>query len=238
MINDESRSRSNFGRGLLSLMILCSLTGANWFALDRFWSTNYLLWFAEQGSLISISVAFVSLVWKDINVHPHLVSANPACYLSTCFQIVTGVFASMSTIFKAALSSGSEGAPNVPFIRLLWDTGITLVVVLLMFVIGTIWLIVVAPAMYFLTLITGAPARLGLLNPEAKETLIRESRSEPSGSESTGKEKKIIKKEYFNLTLCDKPVTLTFLISGAVLETVHRFEIDMWIAERMTALFS
>jgi len=52
------------------------------------------------------------------------------------------------------------------------------------------------------------------------------------------KEEKFIKKEYFNLTLCDKPVTLTFLISGAVLEAVHKLKIDMWIAERMTALIT
>lgn len=234
----ETQSRSNFGGSLLSFVILCSLIGVNWVVLDRFWGTNYLLWFAGQGSLISLSVAFVSLVWEDINVHPHLVSANPGRYLSTCFQIVAGVFASISTIPKSALSPIPDDAPKVSLIRLLWDTGVSLVVILLMSVIGTIWLIVVAPAMYFVTVITGAPARLGLINPEARETLIRESKSGPSSTGSTSKEEKFIKKEYFNLTLCDKPVTLTFLISGAVLEAVHKLKIDMWIAERMTALIT
>ncbi len=238
MSTTKVKHRGDFLFNLLSLLIICLLIGVNWVVLGRFFSTNYFLWFTSQGSLISLSVAFVSLIWEDMNVHPLLVSANPRLYLYACFTIIAGVFASLSTIPNSALSPVPDDAPKVSLIRLLWDSVLSIVIILLMTIIGGFWLVMFSPLMYFVMLVTGAPARMGLINPEMKSTLIRTSKSKPSGESSVSNKEGSIKRERFNLSLSDKPVTLALFISGGVLEIVHELKIDLWIVERISSLFT
>lgn len=238
MSTTEARLRGDFLLNLLSLLIICLLIVINWVVLGRFFNTNYFLWFTSQGSLISLSVAFVSLIWEDMNVHPLLVSANPRLYLHACFSILAGVFASLSTIPNSALSPVPDDAPGVSLIRLLWDSVLSIIVILLMSIVGGFWLATFSPLMYFVTLVTGAPARMGLINPAMKAALIRTSKSKPPGESPAINKEGSIKRERFNLSLSDKPVTLTLFISGGVLQILHELKIDLWIAERISSLFT
>jgi len=237
MTANQVKPHRGFLRGLVALAVMIAFIVISWFIMDWIWGINYVVWFFSQGLLIGVLAAFISMVWKDLNIHPWLVSAHPGGYLAACLAILTGVFLSISTIPKAVLSPVPENGPKVSGIRLIWDTFISLIVCLGIFVLAFVWLITIVPAMYFVTLISGAPARIGLLNPEAKETLVRTKGPSPSDAKSPGAMNTNIKREYFDMTLCDKPVTLTFLISGAMLKAMHQLNVDMWIVERVQSLF-
>lgn len=152
-------------KSLFSLVLLLLLIIANYYFFSLFLAINYFEWYYNEGPLISLSVAFIAIIWNDFDKNINLISANPAKYLSGCFWVIAVIFASMSTNLSRALLPSSANKEKPFVLRLLWDSFFSLIIYFILFIITSLWLLVVAPPLYFIYLVAGAPVRMGLLNP-------------------------------------------------------------------------
>lgn len=144
-------------------------------------ASGYLKFVLEQGPLFTVTVAFISVIWVDLDRNAGMVSADPKKYVAACMWVLAGVYHGMAGI-RPKRTESESAAPatedpespgsgqllaQVPLI-LFWalgfvvDTLLGLFVMFLLAVLGIVWMLCVAPPLYFLTLISGAPARLTL----------------------------------------------------------------------------
>jgi riboflavin synthase len=167
-------------RTLFHLGVLIALVVLNWFSFKAFLNQNYFLWYLKNGALISLATPFLALVWKDMKVRVGLISSHPSAYFSALFQVL-GVFVHS----LAPLDSENRPKPkrigfdiglNSTFGRVL-DSLLYYVIALVLLFLSLAWAIVVAPLLYFVTLLAGVPAREQLRGKIAP-TYVREETSD------------------------------------------------------------
>jgi hypothetical protein len=190
----------------LALAVFASLVFVNHFLFERFLGHSYLAFWLERGQLITLSLTLIALVWGDLDKHhPDLVSAHPALYLRTCFVIRAGFFLAIANSLPGSQSAAEPRAARVSVVRLLYDTIVGLSFYVLLFLLAVVWFLSVIPAMYFTTLITGAPARLAMFSPPGQVKLVRSS----IDSKATG--------DSFVLSFASKPVTASTALTAGFL---------------------
>lgn len=133
-----------------ALGCLAGLTGAAWLGFGAL-GGDYLRFWLSSGPLIGLGFSALGWAWAGIDRHAGLVSADPLDYLGSCLQAV-----SLPPLALAGhLRPGSRRSrPNA--LDLLFS--LPLAVLLVFGALG--WLLLIAPAQYFLFLVFGAPARL------------------------------------------------------------------------------
>jgi hypothetical protein len=132
-----------------------------------------LAWYVRSGALISLGFAFVTLAWGDLNKIKGLVSAHPFLYISACLYMVSlpiYVFGSIlrrpkqplapRAVTRSSLAAWSAIWRAAQKVMDLFDAIIAMLFALLFTFSALAWLIVIAPAQYFVYLICAAPARL------------------------------------------------------------------------------
>ena len=139
----------------------------------QFFEIDYFRWYLDEGPIISLSLAFITLVWGELDQNTELISANPAIYFSGCFWINSAINSSMATNLRRILAPVTDETPEIPVVRLLWDSFWVLIIYIFLFLLTIAWLILVAPLTYFINLIAGAPARVGLTNTNIKAQVIQ-----------------------------------------------------------------
>lgn len=147
---------------LMHLLLILVLIFLNWLVFQRFLHQNYFLWYLKNGVVISLATPFLALIWKDMKVRIGLISSHPSAYVAACFQLL-GVF----VYSLAPLDSDKRAEPrDVGFDIGLYsglaealDSFLYYVVAIVMLVLGLAWGVLVAPLLYFVTLIAGVPAR-------------------------------------------------------------------------------
>ena len=136
------------------------LIAVNWFLFRRFAPTGYFVWYLKNGSIISLATGFLGLFW-DLEKRKELISLDPVEYFSTCIKITGGFLVSLGTHLRTPNDEQQKTslktiAPD------LWDNFASLSLVPIVVVLVILWVLVVAPLNYLLTLISGAPARRAL----------------------------------------------------------------------------
>lgn len=140
-----------FGLGIIGIMI-----GLDWW-LFHFMSTNYFLWYLENGTLIGIAVSFLAVVWEGLESRKDLLSAHPLRYLRGCTILLATLFHSISIYLESPEGPGGKRLRQPA--SFYWDLILTTVVLMVVMVLGLAWLVVMAPLNYFVTIISGAVAR-------------------------------------------------------------------------------
>jgi hypothetical protein len=169
----------------------------------RLFDHNYFRWYLDHGTLIALAFSFVAIA-VELDREPSLVAAHPGSYTAGWFAILGETFEFLSDIVRNRA---------VGF----FDSLFTSLYVVTVFVLCVSWLIVIAPVQYFITLVTGAPARSALVSRRMwiKRTgkrieLFRGPASEmPEGAEEIG--------------LARRPVSVTSAITAGVLFIVSMF---------------
>ena len=152
---------------------------------------GYLKFVLEQGPLFTVTFAFISVIWIDLDKNEWLVSADPREYVAGCFWLVGGVFHGMAGIRgprragderqSATVEEDTQGADfslaKVPLVlfsafAFVIDTFLGLFVMFLLALLSLVWMLCAAPPLYFLTLISGAPARLSLRGSRDRRYLV------------------------------------------------------------------
>jgi len=172
---------------------------AAFFPSERLGSDTYLEFVLQQGPLFTLSFSFLSVIWSDLDKNEGLVSADPVQYVSACLFIVAGVFHAMggalggsrrrsegSTECKRETDTDSAGSRSLvdllvstlvivfeAFFYVL-DTFIGLFMFGLLLCVSLLWLLLVAPPLYFVTLVSGAVARLSLRKSRGRALVVRE----------------------------------------------------------------
>lgn len=191
-----------------SLVLLALLVIANIVFFDEVLGFSYPTMWLEQGSMFALSIALIALVWTELDTqHPDLISAHPGHYLITCFVILSGIFMAVANSIPRRGFISASRAPTSTVVRMVYDTFVALALYVVIALLAMVWLLAVAPAMYFTVLISGAPARLARLVSAPEFTLARSSPG-PNGSTN---------REFFTLTFARKPVTVTAALTAVVL---------------------
>jgi len=148
---------------VLYLGLILLLIALNWIAFRFFAHSNYFLWYLKNGPIISLATGFLAPTWTKLKARTGLISAHPAVYVGACSQILG--------VFLLSLVPASNGAPKkVKEVREIGDNKVTQLldrvlyppIVMIMWLLATIWVITIAPLGYFVTLIAGVPSRQAL----------------------------------------------------------------------------
>ncbi len=196
----------------LSLLFLILLVVLEYFLFEQFFDYTYFQFWIERGPLIAFSATLIGLVWSDLDKqHPDLISAHPGYFLRTCFIIMSGVFLAFANTFPQKRSGEKIDTEEVSSFRLLYDNVVTLIIYLILSIVAAVWMICFAPTLYFVNLITGAPARLSLLSKADQIQLVRSS-NEPDGTTVD---------ESFILSFAKNPVTVTQALTAGLLTLIR-----------------
>lgn len=158
-------------------LMMPALIALNWWLFRRFGDTDYVVWYVHNGSLISLSAAFVALVSDELQARDDLLSLHPVVYFRACV-VLTAVFSwALGVHLEAARYDRSRQGDAAYMFAFSWDTLATTVMsmVVLLLVIG--WVLVIAPLNYVVTLLAGAPARLQRRHPGWRP-IVREEAGE------------------------------------------------------------
>ena len=146
-----------FGNAVILALMVGILAFDHWI-FERLFGVSHWRWYIENGVEISFVAAAMALVWKEIlEMMPSLISAEPAVYFGAQFHLVGVCVEALGVQIGSA-----PGQPrNVSALEMIF--GVPFVLLLACLLAG--WLLVVAPAQYFLVLICGAPARILAKSP-------------------------------------------------------------------------
>jgi hypothetical protein len=138
---------------LIILAVMLGILGFDHWIFQRLFHLAHWRWYLENGVEIAFVATTVALVWKEVfESNIALISAEPAVYYAANCDLM-GVCVQTLGV---QLQSEPGKSRHMPLHEMLF--GLPLVVALAGAL--AVWLLVVAPAQYFLVLICGAPARI------------------------------------------------------------------------------
>jgi hypothetical protein len=188
-------------------LLLAGLVAVD-YGLFRLFDRNYFDWYLTHGSLIALVVAVIAVA-VELDQRPNLISAHPAFYLGGWLEIPGVTLLSFSDLVR-----GVDPDPNAGPL----DGLITGLVGIVFGVLWFGWLVVIAPLQYFVTLVTGAPARRAVasrkrtwLERRADTTVIGTGpiKQMPDGSQEIG--------------LARRPVSVTSTLTAALLFVIEQY---------------
>jgi hypothetical protein len=159
-------------RGLTALLGLAgfaALIAADELVLRALFGTHYLSWYLENGAIVSLVVAFVTLAWGDLNDVPSLISAHPLEYGAA--HVALCVLPSQS--LAAILAPRRDRPQTAPIGLPVLDAILTVAVTIVLLAAFVAFVLVVAPIQYFVYLVAGAPGREAYASPERAWYRIR-----------------------------------------------------------------
>jgi hypothetical protein len=182
-------------------VILASLGAAvalDYAAFRFLFEMNYFRWYLAGGPLIATVLVGVSKA-LDLDKDPNRVSADPNLYSGAWFYKQGKDLLRLAEIVRARGANAFD------------EIGATISAVA-MALIGIAWLVLVAPIQYFVTLLTGAPARVALhgttsLRPREKGTPTAIDRDREEAQPGT---------QFFGL-FATNAVTMTSALTAALL---------------------
>ena len=216
-------------RALVGLLILLLLVVLDDLLVRQLLHRGYFSLWRDHGPTITVTFTILSLVWTDLdNEHRDLVSAHPLRFVGACAAILQGFLVAMinsipTGYFWAATPGlsiretsrrwGWTWGSHIRVMLALVDALVAAGVLFILFLVALAWFLILAPGVYFLTLLTGAPARLALLT-----SAIHGPRHalglDPSEEGQTAKRETL-------RTLSSRPVTLTAAITTLLFGVVR-----------------
>jgi hypothetical protein len=171
--------------------------------------SNYFHWYLHNGSTIALATAFLALI-VPLDLHDDLISAHPLAYLVAIFDVLI----SWQLVLAAGLKAPRlEQTPKV-VLPALFDTIITIALIVVLTGVLAVWALLVVPIQYFVYLVAGAPARAIRVSPEKVwrdeggwRIVPKETPTPPAA---------------FELRFADKPVSLTNAFAAGLLFAVSQ----------------
>jgi riboflavin synthase len=146
----------------LHLGLLLGVVCLNWLVFKTLLHQNYFLWYLKNGVLISLATPFLALTWKDMKVRIGLISSHPSAYVSAWLQVLGVFIYSLAPLDSTRKSKPKDVGFDIGlysgFAEVL-DSILYYVMAILMLLLGLAWGLLVAPLLYFVTLLAGVPAR-------------------------------------------------------------------------------
>ena len=237
----KERSRSSFAIALPYFAGLLGVLIINWFVFQYAFHQNYLIWYITNGTLIGIIVGFVASVWEGLESRTELLSAHPGWYIHGCIGLMAAFFASISAVsardpdyIKRQKDKEDVNARlkfdivTATFRYKEWerdedlkakfdffiDTFISLALIIAMAILAFAWLIVVAPLNYFITIFTGAVARMQLTGQYQRAIVIQ---SDGRLSVDAIPRKDELPEHAVDVSIAAKPFAITQAITALVL---------------------
>lgn len=185
---------------LVVLAAIVALVAVN-YAAFRFFDRDYFRWYLDHGAQLALGLSLVSLA-VDLDRDPTLVEAHPGKYTAGWLAVLGVTFTYLGDDLTLNRTVG------------VFDSLVIMLFDLAFLALACCWLAVVAPLQYFITLVTGAPARGALISRRmwverrAETTAICKGPAEqlPEAAEEIG--------------LAARPVTVTSSVTAGVLFAV------------------
>jgi hypothetical protein len=193
---------------LVGWVILGAGLTANYVVFALF-DVNYFRWYVDNGALISLVFAFVSLA-VQLDDYPNLVSSNPLRYVFACWTLNFHLFLAWNQV----IAVDPERAKGVMLAKL-FDTIVSFFAMLAVTVAFIGWLLVVAPIQHVAYAVLGAPARNVLRNPAGPRYDPQTDTTVVTSAETAGSGRAF--------GYVDKPVTLTSALAAAALWLFSEF---------------
>ena len=190
--------------GWLSGAIIVVALAAN-YAVFRYFGGRYFDWYVTNGSTLALALALFSLAIK-LDDEPGLIAGHPADYVGAWFAFFGYGFVWLGAILKP----GSPRPGSIPF----WDGLVTIVFAFAWTAATLLWVAVVVPAQYCVSLVCGGPVRLTLATPRDVIVEVHERKKPPSGRTRMPTSTKQVN---VGLNIRERPVTATAAISAAAL---------------------
>ncbi len=146
-------------REIISVIVLITLVSIHQIWFMWIFKVNYLLLYVRYGTVISAALAAIALKWQNSTMKTSLISLSPLEYLAGYSFFMSDVSMMLGDLNISSPSSNRSE---------LWDYWITVIWSFIFLALMIVWMIVIAPINYFLTTITGAPARRRLRLSEGK----------------------------------------------------------------------
>lgn len=205
-------------RILLSYSALPVLIGLNWFLFRYVGNRNYFLWYLDNGALIGLATGLLGLFWA-LEKRAELISVSPVEYFGTCLQVTGGFLFSLGTYYRTPEAKSAEPTEGVRKIAAdLWDTFASLCVVPLIVAVVLLWVAVVAPLNYLVTLINGAPARRSLRHGPRRLVAIERGNQVEIGELAAGAP---LPGDAIEVSFAAKPFAATQAVNALVLWTAR-----------------
>jgi hypothetical protein len=201
------------------------LIGLNWFLFRYVGNRNYFLWYLDNGAVIGLATGLLGLFWA-LEKRAELISVNPVEYFATCLQVSGGFLFSMGTYYRTPEKKSAEPKESVrTIVADLWDTFASLCVVPLIVAVALLWVAVVAPLNYLVTLIGGAPARRSLRHGPRRLVAMQRGSQTEMGELSADAP---LPRDAIEVSFAAKPFAAAQAVNALVL----------WIARELYARFA
>jgi hypothetical protein len=216
-----------FLSALLGLILIGLLIAANVWVFQTALGLDYLRWFLKAGSVINLGYAFITLAWGDLNKVKGLVSAHPMLYIAAALYLVALPIQVLSTILRRPANPPRPRPPTrselAPW-STVWQTAqngmdafdalLTSLFAILFTIFALAWLLVIAPAQYFVYLICAAPARLMRRSKRRVIAHFDEAENFHFGEVSAGQ---LVPEGWFEAGFFARPVSLTASFAAVLL---------------------
>jgi hypothetical protein len=203
------------------LALVAALNLLDWVLFRVAFDLSYFRWYLDNGTLLTLALALVTVAWPDLNELRNLVSPHPLRYLQAWSGLFGFTFLSMpdADIPLHELHGSPDRSASSAVWTLLDIADTVLRLTWLPVFLGAVlfWLLVIAPVQYFIFLLTGALARGA--SQSSKKLIVKASDQEsnidftiedlpasedpPAGWSESG---------FFA-----RPVTITVVLTGALL---------------------
>lgn len=152
-VQPAPQKSSRFLGNLIMLGVMVGILALDQFVFRRVFGLSHWRWYLENGVEIGFVTTAVSLVWEEmLESSTTLISAEPAVYYAANFHFMGVCIQTLGVQMQ-----GEPGKPcTIPFYEVLFGLPLMVALAALLFA----WLLVVAPAQYFLYLVCGSPARV------------------------------------------------------------------------------
>lgn len=184
-------NKQNFFEDGLIILGFLGAVGACFLIFHYLLEINYLSWYLENGIKISWTMAFLALVWGDLNKFPSLISAYPSEYIGSYFLLLAKFFMFQAVTTVAKPTNDRPIASSYSL-----DSKLAFLLNFVLTITVLAWAVVIVPVQYFLFVICGAPARKIICSQQKIE-----------GSET----------DWFSGELSQKPFAVTAAFTGMFL---------------------
>ena len=167
---------------------------------------GYFDWYVSAGPFIGLALVAFGAAWESLDKNTGLVSANPLAYIGSCLQLIG---------LPIEALGGHVQTKRVDA----WDRIVAQPLIALFALACVAWLVLVAPAQYFLFLVCGAPSRVALnsgyrLHAELDGNILKPLDLKPDDPKpATG----------WDASMSNKPVTIANAFGAAVLFIIGYF---------------
>lgn len=155
-------TRRPFASTAAGLCLLAGLIALDGLVFHEALGRAYVAWYVENGALLSLSLALVTVGWPDLNDLRNLLSPHPLRYLQAWLGLFGFTFLSMPDAdipLRDRYGGPDRGGTIVWDVLDIMESALRFAWLAVILAAVLVWIVVVAPLQYFAFLVAGALAR-------------------------------------------------------------------------------